>query len=260
MKVISWDIGIKHLAYCVINKYDDKNFDIIDWGIIDISDTDNLCFYCKSKAKYTCSNKFLCTKHKKKQEIPTIESIYPTNKIKEKCKKCDKLCIRGGMCAKHAREEYNENYKIKKIQSCMKQSLQTLCLSLFEKLDEKIKFPVDYVLIENQPTYTNPKMKSISIMVFSYFISKGVMLKKINEVKLISPLDKLKLDKEKSEMLLKNCTTKSQKYRITKQIGEEICRNLIKEKENAIQLLNLYKKQDDMCDAFLQGYYYLYKM
>jgi len=258
MKVISWDIGIKHLAYCIIEKTE-NDFEILDWGMIDISETDNCCSYCHTKSKYTYGDKFLCTKHKKKQNVPTIDEIYPKNKTKEKCIKCDKLCIRGGMCQKHAREEYKKTYFIKKIPSCMKSTLQTLCISLFEKLNEKIKLKntsIDYILIENQPTLTNPKMKSISMMVFSYFVMKGIMENLIKEIKLISPSDKLKINKEKSEKL-KNCKTKSEKYRITKQIGQEICSELIKNKPNAIEMLNLYKKQDDMCDAFLQGYHFL---
>jgi len=257
MKIISWDIGIKHLAYCLMEKID-NDFNIIDWGIIDISNTDNNCFYCKSKSKYIYNDKFLCLRHKKKLDIPTIDDIYPKKKTKEKCSKCDKYCIRGGMCQKHAKEEYKKKYSIKKIQSCLKTSLQTLCVSLFENLNDKIKLEnIDYVLIENQPTLTNPTMKSISMMVFSYFIMKGIMPKLVKDIKLISPSGKLRLDKEKLKKL-ENCKTKSEKYHVTKQLGKEICFELIQNKLNAIEMINLYKKQDDMCDAFLQGYKFLF--
>ena len=33
MKVLSWDVGIINLAYCLID-YKDDTWNIIDWGII----------------------------------------------------------------------------------------------------------------------------------------------------------------------------------------------------------------------------------
>jgi len=258
MRILSWDIGIKHLAFCIIDKLE-SDFEVIDWGMIDISENDCNCFYCKSKAKYILGETFLCMKHKKKMELPTIDEIYPKHKKKDKCCVCDRLCVRGNMCGIHAKKEYNEKYKIQKIQSCMKQSLQSLCISLFNKLNEKIKLPVDYVLIENQPTLTNPTMKSISMMVFSYFIY-GIMNKKVKEIKFISPSDKLKCNKEKTKEALSRCKTKSEKYHVTKQLAKDFCFQLIANKENAIQLINSYQKQDDMCDAFLQGYNFISKI
>ena len=39
MKICSFDVGIKNLAYCIIEKKDD-GFDILDWNIINISNQD----------------------------------------------------------------------------------------------------------------------------------------------------------------------------------------------------------------------------
>ena len=67
MKVLSFDIGIKNLSYCLLN--DDI---IIDWGILNIS-VDELCDHsnlktgnkCDKSAKYICSDIKLCAGHKK---------------------------------------------------------------------------------------------------------------------------------------------------------------------------------------------------
>lgn len=257
MKIISWDIGIKNLAYCIIEKKEDK-IEILEWDIIDISETNEIfCSKCKQKGKCKIGDKYFCNKHK--NDYPKFEDEYKLMEEKGKCGSCDKKSIRGGFCAKHARDEYKKKYKKEKIISCMKQDLQKLSKSMFEKLNKQIEFPFDVVLIENQPSLTNPKMKSISILLFSYFMIKGIMENKVNEIKLMSPLDKLKLDKTMASKMLENCTTKSKKYKITKELGIIICSNLIKFDENALKLLNKRPKKDDMADSFLQGYYYLLK-
>ena len=45
MRVLSFDVGIKNLAYCIVryNILDKKNFDIIYWGILDISYKGLIC-------------------------------------------------------------------------------------------------------------------------------------------------------------------------------------------------------------------------
>ena len=38
MKIVSWDVGIKNLAYCIMEKKDDTNtpYKIYNWGNINI--------------------------------------------------------------------------------------------------------------------------------------------------------------------------------------------------------------------------------
>ena len=42
MKILSFDVGIKNLAYCIINKLND-DFKIEKWGIINIVDERDIC-------------------------------------------------------------------------------------------------------------------------------------------------------------------------------------------------------------------------
>ena len=51
MKLLSFDVGIKNLAYCLFEINDDKKFTILKWGIIDLL----------NRPVYTC-----CTKQRKK--------------------------------------------------------------------------------------------------------------------------------------------------------------------------------------------------
>ena len=43
MKILSFDVGIKNLAYCLINKTNDENFKIEDWGKINLDDEKLIC-------------------------------------------------------------------------------------------------------------------------------------------------------------------------------------------------------------------------
>ena len=47
MKVLSWDVGIINLAYCLIDFKSEKDWKIIDWNIINLTDRDKIkCKVC----------------------------------------------------------------------------------------------------------------------------------------------------------------------------------------------------------------------
>ena len=48
----------------------------------------------------------------------------------------------------------------------------------------------DHIIIENQPVLKNPTMKSIQIMLYSYFLLKN---KKMKSIQLVNACNKLKV-------------------------------------------------------------------
>ena len=88
MKVISIDIGIKNLAYSIIEHQNDSdNFNIIKWDIINLCNIIPNCSIsnCKNCAKFTKNNIFYCKKHTKNVDykIPTINiKTLPKQSIK----------------------------------------------------------------------------------------------------------------------------------------------------------------------------------
>ncbi len=111
-------------------------------------------------------------------------------------------------------------------------------------------------------------MKTISSLLFSYFVMRGILDKtktksKINLVKFVSPSNKLKVDKKTTDSIIgvnkdddKDKDNSKKTYKLTKNLGVKYCVSLIEEKDK--NLLNTYKKKDDMCDSFLQGFQYLF--
>jgi hypothetical protein len=49
-KILSFDVGIIHLAYCFFTKKD-GNWDILDWAIIDLTDREAFVFRNKTHHK-----------------------------------------------------------------------------------------------------------------------------------------------------------------------------------------------------------------
>lgn len=163
----------------------------------------------------------------------------------------------------------SENYKIKhwriinlidnpstKVKSI---SIQKLGISLTNKLDAFVKeiklFDlVDEVIMELQPSF-NPKMKSISNMLYQYFIMRGMIdCKLLKSIKFVRAKNKLKVyDGPPIECNLKT------KYSKTKKLGISYCRYFINNNLNQqfIEFFDSNKKKDDLADSFLQGAWYL---
>ena len=67
MKILSFDVGIKNLSFCLLN-----DTLIEDWGILNIC-TDNVCEHCSTDGK-RCdkSAKFICG------ELPFLVMFHPS--------------------------------------------------------------------------------------------------------------------------------------------------------------------------------------
>lgn len=296
---LSWDVGIANLAYCLIEKIDEKlgEFKIKRWGIINLREQPIVCqqenkngMNCKHKAifysvKGTVRN-YYCKTHSKKYIPDEIKQIKCENM--EKCAHiinniksdtahlCDKKAIScielDGVNSPYCRTHLGAHLKqigkgnsLKKINTvnANKIPIQTLAIKLFELLDKIPEFiDVHEVLIENQPTHKNPTMKTISSILFSYFVLRGIVGKhKIVNVKFICPSNKLKVGSD-ADRKLKNIKEEGgddkRVYNMTKKLGIKFCKELIKDDKQNLEFINKQRKQDDLCDSFLQGYYYIF--
>jgi len=285
MKVLSWDVGILNLAYCLI-EYDDNNIDdwkIIDWDLINLTNRNEIkCFECgKNPSLFQeIDNKkiFTCKLHAKNINTvpPTIENISEIISTEETCnftskKKCDKTAkfkLNGQfLCNNHAKSEYKKICKGYELRPFTKKSVKTidldiLRLNLIKKLDEKLHLlKANKVVIENQPTLKNPRMKAISSTVYDYYLIRGIIDKEqmgssIEKVKYMCPSNKLKLaDDGDTQKLVKLKGDEAKTYKLTKALGIKYCMEMIKPYPEWVDKINSHKKKDDLADAFLQGMY-----
>ena len=188
--LLSFDIGIKNLAYCILNYNTEDNSDItiIKWNIIPLLDKN------------------------------------------EKCKGFP---------------------------------LDELTKRMYEHLNKEFySYDIDNVLLENQPVLKNPVMKSVQMILFSYFQYQKIMLnRKIKLIKFINAGNKLKVGRNFNEInynaeinAIKSKYTRNKKFAIL--YTDKILIDRLKDSKNN-EYFNKHKKKDDLADAFLQAIYYI---
>jgi len=245
MILIGWDVGIKNLSYCVIEYNEEKKeYKILDWNIIDLR-TDGT-----------------------EQEENIVDDIKKSNveaksKAKAKAKVNSKTaCLEDN---EDEKEKEKPKPKAKKNQKCSKISLKDLSRNLYKQLEENNYFSnFDYVIIENQPVLKNPTMKSIQMILYSYFSFKSLNIQSFKDLILMNASNKLKVykgevDKDEMDKInnLKSKYSRNKKISIlhTKLILEHHEFN----KNNWIGFFDKNKKKDDLADSFLMILYYLKK-
>jgi hypothetical protein len=68
MKILSIDVGIKNLAFCLFN-IENNNCDIEKWDVLNLCTWEKeKCDECNNNALYEKNNTLYCTKHAKKQK------------------------------------------------------------------------------------------------------------------------------------------------------------------------------------------------
>tara|TARA_B110000971_G_scaffold135341_1_gene138363 strand:- start:325 stop:1005 length:681 start_codon:yes stop_codon:yes gene_type:complete len=226
MSVLSFDIGIKNLCFCELN---DKG-KILDWAIVNISND----VPCEHKMK----NGKCCDK--------PGTFIY-------KCKLDNSEMY---LCTSHSKNKCYD--KVKKFNN-PKNNIFHISQNLVKKLDEFkfIERNITDVIVENQPSLKNPTMKSIQMIVYSYFLVNGICKddSSIVGLEMINARNKLKV--YKGEPI--KCDIK-ETYKRNKYLAVKYCEKMIVDEEQKfIDLYNVSKKKDDLSDSYLQGIYYLSK-
>ena len=226
MSVLSFDIGIKNLCFCELN---DKG-KILDWAIVNISND----VPCEHKMK----NGKCCDK--------PGTFIY-------KCKLDNSEMY---LCTSHSKNKCYD--KVKKFNN-PKNNIFHISQNLVKKLDEYkfIERNITDVIVENQPSLKNPTMKSIQMIVYSYFLVNGICKdsSSITGLEMINARNKLKV--YKGEPI--KCDIK-ETYKRNKFLAVKYCEKMIVDEEQMfIDLYNDSKKKDDLSDSYLQGIYYLNK-
>lgn len=291
--ICAFDVGIKNLPFCILRCDKDKKIVIDGWELLDISESKIFCQgilkngkICGKKAKFCVTQQDeklgYCSAHKGQYLPPDFDE--QVKKCKKKNDKCQyngkKECVRNAIsrfdhsnyCSTHLKSVKNlftkeHGLKTIKRSNCNKESLMKLGQKMYDLLDKHPKIlQSTHILIENQPSLKNPTMKTISILLYSYFIIRGLMDKdktgsKIECVDFISPGGKLKINENLTKEVFKICKSKRDKYDTTKELGILYCKELLKSVEDSKKYQNILeknKKQDDLCDAFLHAYYYYY--
>ncbi len=238
-KVLSFDVGIKNLAYCKIefSKETKKIIQIEEWGLINLKSDpwipDHNEKRCMAEVRSgavcgNCSNswiikdgvrKELCRIHSKNCDKTTAEYFpYELRDLSCACgeksrkfhTKISESMIRiFGYCNKCAKKTTEQ---LTKICDYMKSDDTKLYTNLYDGLNAiKIEDVIE-VVIENQPALKNPRMKSIQMFIYSFFFigGKNGRLRDLNQVAFFSATKKLNPTSIVEDILKKNKKISSQ--------------------------------------------------
>ena len=169
MRLISFDIGIKNMAYCILST-DASNIEILDWNVLNLMDSE--------QPKKIC-NCIIPPKSKKQQPKP--------------CAKVAKFQKNGNYyCEKHAKS--NSQYFIPTKQTSMA-SLKKL------KLEELLKIGFSHTLFINIENFTKLNKSKILDIVSSFYEKKNLESIIFEKSRTAGDTDLIKIGKNMKDLL-----------------------------------------------------------
>lgn len=260
MKILSIDVGIKNLAYCILEKKPECKYpEIIEWNIINLCQEIPLCTclvkdkQCTKKASYFINNKYYCKVHSKKsgyflnKDIPNLsllkkKSLLELKGIAQKNNLDYESVSKSNIVSNIYNYYCNNRLNDINVKGANDMSIIEIARALNDKLNFFNLDNIDQILIENQIATIASRMKCIESMLVQYFTMKNC-----NSIRLVSSSNKLKyINGVKND------------YKNRKILATNIVNNFL----NTVQVDKLpdflnHKKKDDLADTFLQATWYL---
>lgn len=173
-KVLAFDIGIKNLAFCVLQ---DKSQVIAldNCNLLEPAEV-TLCVTCKKlKASFTVEQQHYCKRHvpKTHQVLKELKLKTPNKVLKELVKTHEIAVPKGALsntvCLAALATKFAMPFEQAKQANATKLSLETIHDALRQFVKEKwtVFQGCTHVLLENQPVFKNPHMKSVQVLLFA---------------------------------------------------------------------------------------------
>lgn len=291
MRICGIDIGIEHLAYCILERIDNtKNFRIIRWDCISLLNhiicgkpkkNGTLCDFLATSQYVDQNNDFhySCKKH----IIQNIEGNKITKNV-HKCHLCNRFATYNynhfTYCTQHYKCTYNKmKPKLYKQEHSKSLTPHKLCNRIWDKFVNAIPefLTVNEFYVENQGRYGS---RVTAAYIFNS-LTNFVMLNKLNStVQYIVALNKIKFSNEVNTYIKNKCNTTNNEVLLNKMIHlEKINGNnytdykikdykdrkllaiyyteYILHSQNLQQHINVFSnsdKKDDFCDAFIHAF------
>jgi hypothetical protein len=250
-RVLSFDVGIRNLAFCLLEEKKDIHIVPGMWDVLDLL-CPQRCGVCKLPAQFTLEDSTsYCKKHAEKAGArirPTPVGMTALRKL-TKVKLLDVMHNYG---MKDVDESTKKPQLVESFDAYLSQRFATpikagrgaatytpspilaqrLC-AVLAPLDEKLVPATDIVVIEQQ---MKSKMREVGMAICMYYTLRG------HEVRFISARHKLTVNAS---------PIVSRTYKERKVEGVRLCMELIPPAMKTFLQGN--KKKDDLCDSYLQG-------
>lgn len=268
MKILSIDVGIKNLAYCLFYIKDEHTIEIDSWDVINLLENKEipLCSGtcknnspCKHNSTYHKNNTYYCKMHAKKSQY-----LIPTQTLNKQKLAKSKIQHVKDFCQKHMldvsgcriKKDYiarattfiDKKVLVKVSHTnasdvnlvVLGRNIQTSFDSIFSK------HTIDAIVIENQISPIANRMKTLQGMIAQYFI-----MKQVSTIDFVSSSNKLKNFIKPKQKLT---------YNERKKMGISVIQTLSQTNNflsTWLDFFNKHKKKDDLADSFLQGLWYV---
>jgi len=248
MKLVSFDVGLRNLSYCVIEGTSRTDVKILDWNIIDVLGEHAgvgaaRCHKCSAAARYEHASEglFACSRHtpkKKKAPTKTVLNKKSATELQTELASCGLTtdATKKADLVKLLHNHYKQNTWKKCVSSALSGSVLDQAPALIKSLDARASSwkNADIIAVENQP---ERRMYAVQAMIQMYFSMKGMKCEGV------SATHKL------SNIVTVDDNVKS--YRGRKSTGILHARALVPVENQ--EHFDKHKKKDDLADSFLQG-------
>jgi hypothetical protein len=247
MKIVSFDVGLRNLAFCILEGTSRKDVKILHWDLIDVmaegAGHDNpKCFKCSKPANWKQQDKYACTLHKKAGKKVTKLSLTKKT-LEELNKEAIQFKLEGSTkkdLVNNLYSYYSANIWKRCVKSCKQGSVVDLAPMISDSLKSRTSIwtSSDKVIFEQQP---DKRMMAVQAMMHMWFVCQGFTCKGISAVHKLSNIITLE-DSTKT-------------YKGRKKTGIVHASALVPKEWKDYMLK--HPKKDDLADAFLQGLWFM---
>ena len=252
MKVISFDPGLRNLAYCVLEGTSRADVKIVDWNIIDVLGEQAgvgaaRCNKCSAAARYEHASEgtFACSKHAPKKKETVTKAALNKKSPMELQGEIDRYGLQTTATKKadlvkllynHARQ----NTWKKCVASSTQGSVMDMSGAIMKSLDARMSSwkGADAVCIENQP---ERRMYAVQAMLQMYFTMRGIKSAGVSATHKLSNI--ITVDDSVTSYKGRKKTGITHAYALVPAENQE---HFAK-----------HPKKDDLADSFLQGLWVL---
>jgi hypothetical protein len=245
MKLVSFDIGLRHLSFCVLEGVSRADMRILHWDLIDVmaesAGLDNIkCFKCRKPANWVSQETHACTLHKGPTKKTTTKASLNKKTLEDLKKE-----------APHARTKkeavdfvyasHTQSIWRRCVKSSKSMSVVDLAGPIAQCLEarKKLWIGADLVGLEQQP---ERRMMCVQAMIHMWFVCQGYACRGVSATHKLTNI-----------VTLEDAT---KTYKGRKATGIVHARELVPTEKDRAYLMK-HPKKDDLADCFLQGLWVL---
>lgn len=245
MKIVSFDIGLRNLAVCVLEGTSRNDITLLHWEVIDVMAEavglqKPVCYKCKKSANWVQNGTYACKPHTTRTgSVPTKTSLNKKSLLDLQTIGASLEIV--GHTKKQLVDTLYAHYKTNTWTRCVKSTKHTSVVDFAEPISKCLESRLsiwkdaDWIAVEQQP---DKRMLCVQSMVHMWFVCQGYRCKGVSATHKLTNIVTLQ-DSTKT-------------YSGRKKTGIVHAQQLIREPRWSAFMMK-HPKKDDLADCYLQG-------